>query len=82
MLILESLGFLSIVCQVTSSISSFRNCLKFFSEFLQIFVSPNNVISLEMFNVCPPKKLIYLIFVYVGVSPSECVALRLPKIHN
>ena len=42
----------------------------------------SNVISLEMFNVRPLRKLIYLIFVCVGVLPSEFVVLHLSEMHD
>ena len=59
----------------------FSDCLEFFPEFFQTSVSPSNVIPLEVFNV-RPRKFIYLIYVCVGVLPSEFVALYLPEMHN
>ena len=49
----------------------------FFPGFLHIFVSPNNDIPLEVFDVHPQKKFIYLIFISVGVLLSEFVVLYL-----
>ena len=78
----ESLGFFPIVCHVATSVSFFSDYLEFLSEFLQTFVSFSNVISLEVFDVRPPRKPIYLNFVFVEVLPSELVELHLPEIHN
>ena len=58
----ESLKFFAMVHWVTLSISSLSKCLKFFPEFLQISIGPNDVISLMVFDVRPPRKLIYLFF--------------------
>jgi len=70
----ESLEFFPIVYQVNSSVSSFSDCLEFFSEFCQTSVGPSNVIPLEVFDVHPLRKLIYLIFRSIGVLLSEFVA--------
>ena len=78
----EYLEFFPIVCQVTPSVSSFNDCLEFFSEFFQTSVGPNNVILLEVFDVRHPRKLIYLIFVSVGILSSEIVALHLSEIYD
>ena len=49
----------------------FSDCLEFFLEFLQTSVGHNNVIPIEVFDVRPHRKSIYLIFVSVGVLPTD-----------
>ena len=66
-----SLGFLSIVCQVTSSVSSFNICLELFSDIHYVFVGPSDVISLLVSDVRHPRKLIYLLVLSLEVLSSE-----------
>jgi len=66
-----SLEFFTMVHQVSPSVSSFSECLELFSEFLQTFVGPRDIISFAVFDVCPPLKPIYLFFLSLGVIPSE-----------
>ena len=63
--------------QVTLNVSSFNECLEFFYEFRHIFVGPNDVILLAVFDVRPPRKLIYLFFLSLRIIPSESNALHL-----
>jgi len=49
----ESLESFAMVHQVTHSVSSFSECLKKILSFLHISVSPNDVISLAVFDVRP-----------------------------
>jgi len=59
----ESLEFLVVVHYVTSIFLVLVGFLEFSSGFFQIYVSPNDVISLAVFNVCP-RKLIYIYIFY------------------
>ena len=47
----ESLEFLALLHQVSSGVFSFSGCLKFFPEFLQIFVSLSDVILLAVSEI-------------------------------
>ena len=49
----ELLESFAMVHKITPSISSFSACLEFVPEFLHIFVSPSDVISLAVFDVHP-----------------------------
>jgi len=51
----QSLQFLNMVHQVSFGVSSFSGCLEFSPKFLQISVSPNNVIPLAVFKLCLPN---------------------------
>jgi len=62
----KSLKFFAMVHQVTSGISSFSRCLEFFSE---------SSVPLVVFDVRSSRNLIYLLFLSLGVMPSECDAL-------
>ena len=64
------------------SVSSFINCLELFPDFSHISVSPNDVIPLAVSDVHPLRKPIYLFVLFLGVLPSEFVALHLPKMHD
>jgi len=55
----ESLEF-TMIHQVTPNVSSFSEYFKFFHEFLQISVSPNDVIPLVVFDTTPRKLIYYL----------------------
>jgi len=58
---------------VVSSASAFTGCLEFILEFS---------LSLEGFNVCHPRHLIYLIFLSLGVMPRVFTMLHLPIAHD
>jgi len=67
---------------ITLSVSSSSECLKFFSEFLQISVDPSNAILLAVFDVHPLRKYIYLFFLSLRVRPSKFDALHVPVMHD
>jgi len=58
----ESLELFTMIHQVTLNVSSFNECLEFFYVFRHISVGLNDVIPLAVFDVRPPRKLIYLFF--------------------
>ena len=74
----DSVKFCTMVHQVTLSISFFSECLEIFSDFHHISVGPSNVIPLDVFDVRPHRKSIYLIFVFVRILVSllHCICLN------
>ena len=52
-----------------------------FLSFFKTSIGLSNVISLEVFDVHPPKKLIYH-FCMVKVLSSEFIVLHLPEMHD
>ena len=79
---MSQVKFFTIVHQVTPNVSSFSEYLKLFPDFHHISVGPNNVITLAISDVCPPRKPLYLFVLSLGDLPSEFIALHLPEIHN
>ena len=78
----ESVILFTMIHQVTSSVSSFSECLKLLSDFCHIFVDPNDGIQLAVSDTRPSRKHIYLFVLPIGVLPSEFVALHLPEMHD
>ena len=56
--------------------------MKLFPDFGYISVSPSDVIPLAVYDVRPPRKLIYLFVLSLGVLSNEFVVLHLPEMHD
>jgi len=74
----ESLGFFSIVCQVTLSVSSISESLKLYFDFCHVFIGPSDVIPLAVSDVRHSRRLIYFFDLSLRFLPCEFVALHLP----
>ena len=74
--------FFAMIHQVSSGVSLFSGCLEFSPEFLQISISPTNVIPLAMSEVRLPRKLMSFFPLSLGVEPNESIALHLPVAHD
>ena len=76
----KSLEFFDMVHQVRFS-ASFSGCLDFSPEFLQISISPTNVMLLAVSEVRLPRKFMSF-SLSLGVELSESIALHLPIAHD
>jgi len=78
----ESVKVFTMDHQVTPSVSSFSEYLELFLDFSHLSVSLSDVIPLAISDVRPPRKLIYLFVLSLGVTPSEYDALHLLVTHD
>jgi len=51
-------------------------------DFGHISIGPSDIILLAVSDIRPPRKIIYLLALSLGVLPSEFVALHLPEMHD